>query len=153
MSREAKADFGILLNLAFHSFKAALERSLAEAGFDDMGASFGYVFRILADSPLSLREVSERLKITPQGASKIVNEMVKKAYVARGEDPSDGRIVRFMLTERAVRAMASAREFHGRFEAEIANRMGAPAATATRRVLEDMVEQSGGQGADAARPG
>jgi DNA-binding MarR family transcriptional regulator len=152
MSKEVKADFGILLNLAFHSFKTALEISLAEAGFDDVGVSFGYVFRLLADSPLSLREVAERLKITPQGASKIVNEMVKKDYVTRGEDPLDKRIVRFMLTKRALKALESARRFHELFEAEIAQRMGAARAATTRRVLEDIIEQSGGLGAETARP-
>ena len=98
MSKKVKTDFGILLNLAFHSFKTELHISLSEAGFGDMGGAFGYVFRLLADSPLSLREIAERLKITPQGASKILNEMVTKNYVARGEDALDKRIVLFMLT-------------------------------------------------------
>ena len=153
MSKEVKADFGILLNLAFHSFKTSLDLSLAEAGFDDMGVSFGYMFRLLADTPLSLREIAERLKITPQGASKILNEMVRTGYVSRGEDRLDKRVVRFALTERAVKAMACARQFHGRFEAEIAQRMGDAKAAATRRVLEDIIEESGGLGAETARPG
>ena len=48
---DVPVDFGVLLNLAFGSFKAGLHAELARAGFDDVGPSFGYVFRLLASRP------------------------------------------------------------------------------------------------------
>ena len=54
-------DFGLLLNVAYGAFKERLHTSLATAGFDDLGPSFGYVFRSLASGPLSLVQLATLL--------------------------------------------------------------------------------------------
>ena len=67
-ARDSATDFGILLHLAFARFKDALHAQLAKDGFDDLGASFGFVFRALEAAPLNLRGLAERLGISPQVA-------------------------------------------------------------------------------------
>jgi hypothetical protein len=87
----SRADFGILLGLAFQTFSDELRQSLHARGFDDLGRSYGYFFRALADGPLRLHELSPGLGITNQGAMKIVDEMADRGYLERRPDPEDGR--------------------------------------------------------------
>jgi DNA-binding MarR family transcriptional regulator len=139
MSNKNGEDFGILLNVAFGVFKSDLHAHLAQAGFDDLGPSFGYLFRMLADGPLNLKAIAERLEITPQGALKIVNDMVAKDYLARSEDEADARVRQLALTPRARQALAQARAFHRQFEKDLGTRIGVQKAAAARAALEDIV--------------
>lgn len=132
-------DFGVLLNVAFGAFKQQLHRHLSQAGFDDVGPSFGYVFRLLLAHPSSLREVAERLGISAPGALKVVDDMVAKGYVERSEHPRDGRIKQLTLTSRGRSAVEAARSFHARFEQELVQRLGINDVAAARAVLEQMV--------------
>ena len=77
-------DLGILLGLGYQAFVDRLRADLKARGFDDLGGAYGYVFRVLADEPLSQRELARRLGITDQGMAKIVGEIVvERRYVER----------------------------------------------------------------------
>lgn len=146
-------EFGILLNRAFGAFKSELHAALAEQGFEDLGPSFGYVFRLLDGAEPSLRELSEQLGMTPQGALKIVSDMVAKGYVERTVDDTDARVTRLVLTKRGRQALAAAKRFHTRFEARLRRRLGSARVSAARAVLESIVAEVQDDGvADAARP-
>ena len=136
---DAPVDFGVLLNLAFGTFKARLHDELSRAGFDDVGPSFGYVFRLLAKEPLNLSAVAAALAISAPGALKIINDMADKGYVERLAHAGDARQKPIALTPRARQAMKAARRFHGQFEAALARQLGADDAQAARRVLEAIV--------------
>jgi DNA-binding MarR family transcriptional regulator len=139
MSSTDPLDFGILLNIAYGTFKAGLHEHLARAGFDDVGTSFGYVFRTLEAGPINLRQLADLLAITPQGALKLVNSMVDKGYVERHGDTADGRVKQLALTGKARKVIAEARRYHASFERGIAERMGADKAAVARAVLEDIL--------------
>lgn len=145
-------DFGVLLNVAFGAFKSGLHTELAESGFDDIGSSFGYVFRRLAQGQASLAELAAVLGITPQGTLKIVDDMVAKGYVVREPHPQDGRIKLLALTERGHAAVACAARYHKRFEKALAQRVGAATAQAARVALEDIVRHYGDAAPGAPRP-
>jgi DNA-binding MarR family transcriptional regulator len=132
-------DFGILLGLAYQYFVEALNAHLHERGFGDLGASFGYVFRALAAEPLTATELAERLQLTPQGAAKIVDDMVRRGYVERRVDPSDARARRLLLAPRGKRALRAARAFHRQFEADFARTAGAERAESLRATLERLI--------------
>jgi DNA-binding MarR family transcriptional regulator len=154
-SRRSPEDFGVLLNLAFGAFKQYLHAELARVGFDDVGSSFGYVFRLLAKEPSNLRDVAAALSITAPGALKIVNDMVAKGYVERHEHPGDARQKLLTLTPRAHRAMAAARNFHVEFERSLASQVGRRQASAARAALEAIVanaDRAGGEPGVALRP-
>jgi DNA-binding MarR family transcriptional regulator len=146
-------DFGVLLNMAFVAFKDGLHDALAAAGFDDVGSSFGYVFRLLAKEPSTLGTVAEHLGITAQGALKIIDDMVGKGYVERQPFAGDGRIKMLALTERGRLAMACAARYHGHFEKALAGRIGVAGARAARAALEDIVRHHGQTGKALPRPG
>jgi DNA-binding MarR family transcriptional regulator len=100
-AKQLPEDFGVLLNLAFGAFKQELHAELARVGFDDVGPSFGYIFRLLArNKPSNLRDVAAALRITAPGALKVVNDMVEKGYVERQECPGDARQKLLTLTPR-----------------------------------------------------
>jgi DNA-binding MarR family transcriptional regulator len=141
-------DFGILLGLAYQTFVERLRAELARRGFDDMGGAYGYVFRALADEPLSQRELARRLGITDQGMAKIVAEMVERRYVERRPDPTDSRVKRLRLGARGKAALAAARRFHLAFEQELGREMGKDAVCALREMLE-AIARRGGDGAGA----
>jgi len=152
MSGEDPADFGVLLNIAFNAFKSALEADLAAAGFDDVGPSFGYVFRLLADGTCSLSELARHLQMTPPGALKLVDDMVAKGYVQRTADASDKRVKQLGLTPRGQAALTRARAFHVRCEQNLVKQLGARPVADTRRVLEALAAADTGTGIARPRP-
>lgn len=129
-------DFGVLLNIAFGVFKDRLHAHLAGAGFSDLGPSFGYVFRSLADGPLSLAQLAARLGISSQGALKIVAEMEALGYVQRRDDASDQRVRRVALAPRGRSALREARRFHADEEQRLATSLGERRVANARAVLE-----------------
>ena len=128
-------DFGILLTAALAVFKSRLHAHLARAGYDDLGASFGFVFRSLAERPLSLAELSARLGISSQGALKIVVEMEARGYVARQDDEVDRRVRRLSLTQRGRAALREARRFHAATERQLIHAVGARQVAGARAAL------------------
>ena len=114
-------DIGILLGLAYGAFVAEMHADLAARGFDDLGRSYGYVFRVLADGDRSLSELAGLLGMTLPGAGKIVDEMVERGYVERHADRSDRRVKRLRLSSRGRAALKAARAFHRRFERRLAD--------------------------------
>lgn len=141
-----ETDLGILLALAFASFATELRASLAAAGYDDLHRSFGYVARNLAETPLTLTELAERLGITSPGALKIVQQMEDTGYLERIPDPDDARAKRLRLTRRGRAALTAARSFHARFERDLAERLGARKVQALRDVLADVVARHEAEG-------
>jgi DNA-binding MarR family transcriptional regulator len=148
-------DWGILLTLALAVFKTGLHAHLERAGYDDLGPSFGYVFRSLADRPLSLVELAKRLGISSQGALKIAAEMEKRGYVERLDDTEDRRVRRLVLSARGRAALRDARRFHAIAERQLVQTLGAKRVAEARAVLTEVVKQASDDEAawaTAARP-
>ena len=82
-------DLGIQLGLAYAAFVDWLNAEMAAAGFDDLGARFGYLFRALADGPATLTDLADGLRMSTQGAAKILTEMQARGYVRRVAHPTD----------------------------------------------------------------
>lgn len=140
-SRADRVDFGVLLNLAFGALKERLHDHMRAAGFDDLGPSFGYVFRLLDRESPSLAELAVKLGMTPQGALKIVSDMTAKGYVDRADDASDARVRRLVLATRGKRALAEARKFHSTFERDLGKQLGERRVASARAVLEAMAAE------------
>jgi DNA-binding MarR family transcriptional regulator len=148
-------DLGVLLTLALEAFKERLHAHLARAGYDDLGPSFGFVFRSLADRPLSLVELAARLGISSQGALKIVTEMEGRGYVERQDDATDRRVRRLALTSRGRSALREARRLHAAVERELTAAFGAERVAGARVVLEALAGEAAHDStswAKAARP-
>jgi len=144
-------DLGVLLGAAYSVFKDRLHAHLASQGYDDLGPSFGYVFRALDESPLSLVELAQRLEITSPGAHKLVVEMVARGYVQRVDDAHDARVRRLHLSARGKAALRAARRFHAATEQELVKALGSTKVAAARAVLDEMAHATGGEETNAIR--
>jgi DNA-binding MarR family transcriptional regulator len=131
-------DFGIVLALAYGAFVDELHEALAAAGFADLGRVDGYVFRALADEPLSLSTLAARLAVSNQAAVKVVDAMEARGYVTRVADAHDRRVKRLRLTARGEAALAAARAFHAAYEQRLAGELGPERAAALRAGLEQL---------------
>lgn len=140
----APDDFGILLGLAYQRFVDALNAHLRQSGFADLGTSFGYVLRALAAEALTATQLGTRLQLTPQGAAKIVDDMVRRGYVERQVDPGDRRARRLVLAPRGQQALAAARAFHAAFERRLAATCGSERVRDLRLTLEALVASEDG---------
>jgi DNA-binding MarR family transcriptional regulator len=129
-------DIGILLGLAFRTFVDEMHTDLAARGFDDLGRSYGYVFRVLGDGDRSLSELAALLGMTLPGAGKIVDEMERRRYVERRPDRVDRRIKHITLSRRGRAALAAARAFHRDFEERL------PGSARLRRGLEGLAGEA-----------
>lgn len=141
-------DLGILMALAYQGFVRRLHEDLATRGYDDLARSDGYVFRALADAPLTTSALSARLGVTKQGAGQIVDDMTRRGYLASTPHPEDGRARLIALSERGRGALASARSFHRRYERSLARRHGADAVDGLRALLTEMAEPTTGREVD-----
>jgi DNA-binding MarR family transcriptional regulator len=139
-------DFGILLGLAYQYFVGELQTHMQARGFQDMGPSFGYVLRAVAAEPLTATQLGARLHLTPQGAAKIVDDMVRRGYLERRADPEDGRARLLVLATRGRLALRAARAFHRAFEHRFARSYGADAAHTVRAALEALLSEGGATG-------
>lgn len=135
-------DFGVLLGLAYGRFVQQLQQHLIASGFGGIGRSFGYIFRLLDKKNHSLREVADQLAITPQGALKIIEEMIANGYVMRKADKDDARVKQLQLTKLGKQALQQARSFHQKFEANLANNISKADVAKVRKVLEQMIEKT-----------
>ena len=134
-----RIDFGILLGLAFRVFVDEMHADLAARGFDDLGRSYGYVFRVLGDGDRSLSELAALLGMTLPGAGKIVDEMERRRYVERRPDRVDRRVKHIALSRRGRAALAAARAFHRDFEERL------PDSSRLRRGLEGLAGRTTGE--------
>ena len=128
-------DLGIQLGLAYAAFVDRLNAGMAEAGFDDVGATYGYMFRALAAGPSTLSALATGLRMTTQGAAKILDEMQGRGYVHRTPHPTDARSRQIELDRRGREALRTAHELHRRFEQELAAATGPTTTTELRRAL------------------
>lgn len=143
----AQPDLGVLLALAYQAFVLDLHAALADAGFDDLGSSDGFVFRTLAEAPLTVSELAGRLAISKQGAGQVVADMERRGYVVRRRHPTDARARLVALSDRGLAALAAARAFHRRREAALVAELGERAVRSLRTGLTDL---SGGETAAGA---
>lgn len=142
MTRSGKPDFGILLLLADQEFVSSLRAATAQQGYDDQGRSDGFVLRTLGAGPTSISGLAERLAITKQGASQIVDDMERRGYVERRPDPSDARARLLHLTSRGEGALKAARKFHQAYERRLRRQFGDEAIDNVRDVLTAMAGEA-----------
>jgi DNA-binding MarR family transcriptional regulator len=68
-------------------------------------------------TPLSQRELAERLRLEKSSVSRLAAELERKGLVARERDPYDNRLYRLRLTDEGRAIHARMREtFHERYE-------------------------------------
>jgi MarR family transcriptional regulator for hemolysin len=140
VTRAPRDDLGILLGFAYQVFVEQLDARLAQRGFADLRPGFGYVFRALAERPLTATQLASQLGVTPQAAGKLVHQMLDAGYLERQPDPHDERLRWLALAPRGRRAFETAREIHQALEQRLADAVGAEHVAILRAVLTAFIE-------------
>jgi DNA-binding MarR family transcriptional regulator len=150
-----------LLRAAWNTYTRAVRSALGEAELDDLPRNGPFVLGGLAQGSGSLTELTQRLGVTKQAASQLVDTLVTRGYLHRGPDPDDRRRMRIELTDRGRFAAAQVRRAVESVDAELAGRLPEREFAALRAGLGVLAEVgSGGQPrvgtplspADRARP-
>ncbi len=142
MGRQARPDLGILVALAFDELVRELHAALAAEGYDDVRSADGFVFRVLAEGPMTVSALAGRLGVTKQRGAQVVDDMESRGYVCRRADPDDARARPVQLTERGRGALAAAAVHHRRTERRLARRHGARAVASLRELLGSMAGEA-----------
>jgi DNA-binding MarR family transcriptional regulator len=136
-------DLSLAAMLAGLAMSEAVERRVAAAGFADVRFAHGFVFQHLLREPLTVGALARAMGVTQQRASKAASELEELGYVRREVDPSDARVRRLVLTERAHGAVAAAREARADLVAALRERLGARRVAAAERVLREVLAEMG----------
>jgi DNA-binding MarR family transcriptional regulator len=70
------------------------------AGFTGLRPAHGFAFARLAPHGATIAELGEHLGVSKQAASQLVDELIRRGYVAAGPHPRDARAKLITLTER-----------------------------------------------------
>lgn len=139
----AELDLGYLGAFVGLAWAEAVERALTEAGLSGLRAAHGFLVQHLVEGERTIGELAERLEVTPQAASKAVNELVALGYVSRTIDAGDARIRRVALSETGWKAVETTRRARAEVEARVAEALGAGALSATKAGLLRALEALG----------
>lgn len=143
-----------LPTLAWLAGSAANEHLLAQiraAGHPRLRIAHGYVFQLLVDGTPTVGEIAAALAVTQQAASKSVLELEELGYVRRTADPADQRVRRVALTDDGRDAIEAARAARARLDERLAAGADRRTLRAARRVLVQLLEETGGVAAVSAR--
>jgi DNA-binding MarR family transcriptional regulator len=115
-----------------------MRERLAAAGFGEIRATHGCVFRFVPADGMRLTDLAVLAEITKQTCSEIVSELEGLGYVERLPDPGDRRAKIIRLTDRGAAAQAEARRLFAEIEAEWAERLGGERMAMLRELLEEI---------------
>ncbi len=144
-------DLGHLALFVGYGYADAVKRELEREGFEGLTFSHGFVFQHLLERERTIGELSARLGVTQQAASKVIAELLRLGYVERERDPKDARIHKVRLSERGRRSVQTSRRARARLERRLAKLAGESAFDAARALLAKLLEELGGAAAVRGR--
>lgn len=100
MKAQLETDLTSLLSLSFNVLITELHDKLSEMGFDDISPTHGFLFKCIIPNGITGNELADKLGITKQAVSKMVDYLEKRDYVRRQSHPTDKRGKIIVLTER-----------------------------------------------------
>ncbi|HTW07820.1 MAG TPA: MarR family transcriptional regulator [Acidimicrobiales bacterium] len=124
-----------LLRAARHTYRAAVHRALAEAGFDDVPSNGSFVIGGMARSGAPLGEIVKGLGVSKQATGQLVDMLVARGYLGRSVDPEDRRRLNISLTERGGAAADVIRGAVDGVDRELDTLVGAEAVLTVKRGL------------------
>jgi DNA-binding MarR family transcriptional regulator len=95
---------GFLLAKASQRFNGLLLERFADAGFDDVRASYGSVLvPLFSAGDLRLGEIAAAARLSKQAMTTLVKQCEQAGLIERDRDPQDGRAFRVRLSARGRR--------------------------------------------------
>jgi DNA-binding MarR family transcriptional regulator len=133
-----------LLRITYQAFIAELHERLATAGYPDIRPAHGVVFQHLRAEGSRMTELADHAFITKQSMGYLVDYLEERGYLARVQDPADGRARLVRLTVRGHELTRVAESIIVALEADWASRLGVGRFSQLRRLLIAMSERLDG---------
>lgn len=138
---------GSALRHALAGYRRRMDQELSAAGFPERRFPEGRVLRMCADSAsTTISDVGRALKITRQGASKIVAGLRQRGFIEVTPSAVDGREKILTLTPRAAAYLAALRDARDAIEARLRDEIGAGDIDQLIRCLALVAGEDDGQG-------
>lgn len=113
-----------LFAIAFRSLLDRVHARLAEQGYRDVGAGFGYVLLAARERALTGNEVAALMGMTKQAASKLIDAMEQAGYLERKAHPEDARAKLLRITGKGARLLTQVERIYAELEHEWAKAIG-----------------------------
>jgi DNA-binding MarR family transcriptional regulator len=113
-----------LLREFSRDFERRIWQGLTARGYRDIRPSHSAVFANLGMGAVRVTELAERAQVTQQAMGKMLKELERMGYVARGIDSSDKRAKEIRLTERGVALAVDSLEVVDQVREFYANKIG-----------------------------
>jgi DNA-binding MarR family transcriptional regulator len=143
---QVEVPFPTLLNAAHRTYVAAMQAALSVAGFDDMPRTGYRIAAALAREAASLQDLADRLAVSKQATSRLVEVLVQRGYCERAPDVADRRKTQLVLTARGRDAAAEIRGVVARLNRDLAARVDADDIAAARATLATVVDMGRASG-------
>lgn len=113
-----------LLREFSRDFERRIWQGLSARGYRDIRPSHSAVFANLGMGAVRVTELAERAQVTQQAMGKMLKELERMGYVARGIDSGDKRAKEIRLTERGVALAVDSLEVVDQVREFYANKIG-----------------------------
>jgi len=137
-------DLGLLSVVVATGVTERIAERLADAGFDDVRDSHGYVVQGLLAGDTTVTHLGARLGISAQAVSKTVRELERAGYVACGTDPTDRRSRPLRLTARGEQLVDASRRARLAVARDLERWLGTRDTGELVRLLQHAAERYGG---------
>jgi DNA-binding MarR family transcriptional regulator len=132
-----KRRLGGTLSAAWVAYRRRLDAELAAAGFDDHAFPDGRVLKICGRrGEATISDIGRELRITRQGAGKIVASLADRGYVTVTPSATNGREKAVRLTPRATAYLTAHRRAVRRIESELEKKIGTGAIQNLQLVIQ-----------------
>lgn len=111
----AGPDIGVLLLLALQLFEREVFRSLGYAGYEFDRRKHLMVLDAVAENSRATL-VAGRIGVSKPAVGKVIEDLEKRGYIRREEDPDDRRAKRVVLTPHGVRFLRDSKRVFGDVE-------------------------------------
>jgi DNA-binding MarR family transcriptional regulator len=129
---------GSLLQAPLAELRRRVQAAYAAAGFADVRPAHNVVFTSLAPQGERVTDLAARAGTTKQAMGYLVDYLVRRGYLERLPDPTDGRAHIIRRTERGWAVNRLAREVVAAAQAEWAARLGPARFQQTLDVLAEL---------------
>ncbi len=131
-----------LFAIAYKQLIDALHERLAQRGWSDLRAGFGFVLLAVRDHPVTVTELADVLGVSKQATSKLVDVMTTEGYLHRRVGRDDARQRDVILTSKGSKLLREVELIYVELEAEWKAVIGARALEQIRTDLVQVLSQT-----------
>lgn len=140
MKIQQETDLTSLLSIALNTMLTELHQKLSERGFDDLKPTHGFLFKCILPNGATGNELADKLGITKQAVSKMVDYLEERGYVKRHSHPTDKRGKTIVISERGQLAIKEKEEIVAELEKSFIQKIGSKRMDNLKEDLRKVVE-------------